>query len=74
MVVSRILGGGEMCLVAEKQMDGPRGRLGLLVRVAGSSSKKEGVAGEQRGKGSTSQGLWTKPAEYGQLGIDIGWA
>lgn len=73
-------GGGDV--LGRWVADGPRGRLGLfLVRVGGSSSRRrEGVCvcvcvvGEQRGKGSTSQGLWTKAAEYGQLWIDIGWA
>lgn len=43
-----------------------------LVRVAGSSSRiREKQEGRREGKGSTSQGLWTQSAEYGQPGIDI---
>lgn len=43
-----------------------------LVRVAGGSSRRrQEQERQERGKGSTSQGLWTQLAEYGQLGIDI---
>lgn len=42
-----------------------------LVRVVGSSSRRKGEQICERGKGSTSQGLWTQLAVYGQRGTDI---